>query len=234
MSKKTEPVREGFTRVILVRHGETVCNIEGKYQGRIDSPLTPKGERQALCAAESLKDHDIARIYSSPLKRAVRTAEIVRGGRDIQITMDQRLLEIDCGLWEGVTFKDVRERYPRDLEIWEQEPHRHVMPGGESLMHVHDRVREAFIDIVAQNSGKTVLIVSHLVLIMLFMAHCAGENVADLWRTQNQGNAAISIVDVDTDKNIHIVTRGDCSHLGQEDFSFENWQSWTWDESKAQ
>ncbi len=218
------------TRVILVRHGETVCNIEGKYQGRIDSPLTPKGERQALCVAKSLEAYNIAKIYSSPLKHALRTAEIIRGKRNIEIATDRRLLEIDCGEWEGVTFRDVQEQYPKELEIWEQEPHKHVMPGGEALMDVYMRVSEAFTDIAERNKGKTVVIVSHLVLIMLCMVHCAGEKAADLWRTQNQGNAAINVVEVDAGNKIRIITRGDCSHLGQEDFSFENWQSWTWDE----
>ena len=142
------------TRVIIVRHGETVGNIEGGFQGRTDSALTPKGERQAFLAAQRLKDQNITKIYSSPLSRAIKTAEIIRGTHDIEILTDDRLLEIDCGEWEGKSYDEANEMFPESMYEWEQEPHKHVMPGGESISQVLERVSEVFKEVVSDNSGN--------------------------------------------------------------------------------
>ncbi len=165
------------TKVIIVRHGETVGNIEGEFQGRTDSALTPKGVRQALCVEESLRNQNITKIYSSPLQRAVRTAEIIRGKRDIEILTDERLLEMDCGLFEGMNYNDAKEMLPNQFHTWENEPQNHVMPEGESFLQVLERASEVIEEIVSKKFWKND---SHCVPLLAYYAlygtSCRREN----------------------------------------------------------
>lgn len=213
MSTENERGQNKATRLIIIRHGETVGNREGGFQGRTDSELTPTGELQASLVAEKLKEESITKIYSSSLSRAIRTAEIIRGPKKIKILTDDRLLEMDCGEWEGMHYSQAKEMFPDQFYTWENEPHNHVMPEGESFSQVYERASEVIKEIVSRNTGQTILIVSHCLLIMLFMAYHAREKLNDFWLPGRQCNTAINIVEVSGDEGVHIVTRGDCSHL---------------------
>lgn len=213
-----------MTRVIIVRHGETYLNLDDVFQGWIDSKLTRKGLEQAKRVADRLKDEKIDFIYSSPFKRALKTAEVIRNGRQLQIIEDDRLKEIKCGMWEGSKFIYVRDKYPIEYGIWEKTPHLHRIRGGETFIDVYSRSTDLLKEVIRRYEGKTVLISSHMVTVLLMMTYFGGEGIDQLWNTAKQGNTAVNIVDIDSEGNFNIVCRGDVRHLQGMDFSYRFWE----------
>ena len=120
-------------RVILVRHGETIWNEEQRYQGASDPPLSERGELQARRLAARLASESIGLIYSSDSTRALQTADQIAAHHGRQVRADPRLREMDFGDWEGLTYSEIRERYPQALARWQGDPLATSPPGGESL-----------------------------------------------------------------------------------------------------
>ena len=201
------------TTLIIVRHGEAEFNIAHRIHGKLNSPLTEKGIRQAEKAAEALAGIHIDAIYSSPQQRVVTTTGILKQDRDCPVTYDQRLAEMDCGSWDGKTEEFIRAEYPDDMRLWETLPHLHTMPGGESLADVRARLT-AFLDgVLKQNRGMTVLVVSSQVPVMMMTMIFAQEPDEALWQTPPQGNTAINVVEIDDAGSAAILRRGDVGHL---------------------
>lgn len=196
------------TRLIIVRHGETEYNTQKRYQGQSESPLTERGREQAKSAAKRLCAENIDLIYSSPLSRALDTAKIIRGDRDIKIVTDKRLSEIKCGKWEGIQFDELKEMYPCEMDTWLNQPVIHRMPGGETMAEVDARAREFLDEILGKYEGKTILIVTHVIVVLLLMIHFAGEKMEDIWSTPKQLNASINIVEIE-EGEVRIITRAE-------------------------
>jgi probable phosphoglycerate mutase len=148
-------------RLVLVRHGETIWNEEGRLQGATDVPLSQRGRAQAARLAERLAGQTFAAIYASDLRRASETAAILAASHDLPVRLDPRLREQSKGVWEGLTWPDIEERYPDDLARWEVD--RDHPPGGaESASAVEARVRAALAAIRAAHPGdEAVLLVGH-------------------------------------------------------------------------
>jgi broad specificity phosphatase PhoE len=134
--------------LFLVRHGETDWNRDGRYQGHADPPLNYSGRAQAQQLADSLLELDA--IYTSDLRRAAQTAEIIGAGRDIPVILDPGLREIDVGSWSGLTRSEIEERFPGAIEH-----------DGESRADHLSRVVAAVERIAARHPEERVLIVSH-------------------------------------------------------------------------
>jgi broad specificity phosphatase PhoE len=149
-----------MTRLYVVRHGETPWNVEGRYQGQLDPPLTEKGERQAQATAQELAAIGFEAIYSSGLTRARQTAEVLANRLAMPIRFDRRLREINQGAWEGVVIDDIRAHWPDEIKGWETDPWRHHPPGGETLYQLQARVYTA-IDEIAQAHRQPVAIFTH-------------------------------------------------------------------------
>ena len=150
-----------MTRFCLIRHGQTDWNLEGRYQGQGDVPLNETGRAQAWALAETLKGQTFAAIYSSDLKRAKETADIVAAMLHMPVRLDRRLREINQGEWEGQLVDVIRDRYN---EIWQQrkaDPESVSAPGGETVGQVAARVREALCEIAHLYPDSPVLIASH-------------------------------------------------------------------------
>jgi broad specificity phosphatase PhoE len=198
------------TRLIIVRHGETEYNLQKRYQGQMESSLTQRGREQAACAAERLKGERFDAIFSSPLSRAMDTAAIIRGERDTPIIPDMRLAEIKCGIWEGMQFDEMKAQFPNEMNTWLTQPHLHRMPGGgETLEDVKARACDFLDAILHDHKGKTILVVSHVVVILMMMMHFAGERPEDIWSAPKQGNTAINIVEIGEDGKTDIIARGE-------------------------
>ena len=105
------------TTVILIRHGETDWNVLHRFQGLTDIPLNDTGRQQAGFAKNGLGDMEIDAIYTSPLQRAVETAEIIRGDREIPIYPTEGLREMGIGEWEGLLVSEIDEKYPGWYDI---------------------------------------------------------------------------------------------------------------------
>jgi broad specificity phosphatase PhoE len=148
-------------QIILVRHGQTDWNLQGRCQGSTDLDLNPSGVEQAETLALGLRQEKIHAIYSSHLNRALQTADRIRQYHRIDVIADEDLRELDHGHLEGLTFVEVRERYPEFIGRWRREPALLTVPGGESLTDVERRIWQAMQRIACSHSSETVLVVTH-------------------------------------------------------------------------
>jgi 2,3-bisphosphoglycerate-dependent phosphoglycerate mutase len=158
-----------MTEVILVRHGETLWNQQGRMQGQQDSPLTELGVRQARQVARRLKDLAFAALYSSDLGRAYRTALTVAEETGREIIADTRLRERHFGVFEGLTHAEIRTRYPEHYERFASRDPEFAMPGGESAAAFRERCLACMGEIASRHEGATAVVVAHgLVLDALY------------------------------------------------------------------
>ena len=160
------------TATLLLRHGQTPMSVQKRYAGqspKTDAPLTDTGVRQAVAAAKRLASAGIDAIVASPLQRTVRTAEQVAAVTGVPVLTDEGFRETDFGAWEGLTFAEVRERWPSELTTWLADPSV-APPGGESFDQVSERVTAALHRILAERAHQTVLIVSHVTPIKTLVA----------------------------------------------------------------
>jgi ribonuclease H / adenosylcobalamin/alpha-ribazole phosphatase len=157
------------TVTLLLRHGQTPMSVQKRYAGLSDVPLTEVGVQQAAAAGKRLASVGLTAIVTSPLARAVRTAEQVAAATGAPVEADEGFRETDFGAWDGLTFAEVRERWPAELTAWLADP-AVAPPGGESLTDVSARVDSALRRVLAGHQGRTVLIVSHVTPIKTLVA----------------------------------------------------------------
>jgi len=144
----------------FVRHGETHWNVEGRFQGRLESDLTPRGEAQARTTAETVASLGVDAIVASPLRRARRSAEILADVAGLPLTIDERLAEWDAGEWSGHLRADIEARWPEAWAAWRADPWTVGAPGGETFADLEARGRAALEPILAGPAARTA-IVSH-------------------------------------------------------------------------
>jgi broad specificity phosphatase PhoE len=156
-----------MTRLVLCRHGETDWNVEGRYQGQADPPLNATGLAQARALADMLRGVGLEVIYSSPLRRAVQTAEIVAEHLGLPVLMEPRLMEIHQGDWQGRLRSEIIARDPDLFRRWQTEPWTVSPPGGESVAQVQERVNGALDDILKQHHGRCIGLFAHRIPIAL-------------------------------------------------------------------
>ena len=151
------------TRVLAIRHGETAWNLEGRMQGHLDIPLNDTGRWQAhrLALALAVSEQNIAAIYASDLLRAHQTAEAVAIGSGRKIGIEVALRERCFGIFEGLTFKEIAKRWPREAERWRVRDPDFTPEGGESLRVFYARCVEAITRLAAAHPGQTIALVAH-------------------------------------------------------------------------
>lgn len=147
----------------MIRHGETALNAKGCYYGRTDAVLSEKGIFQARYLKEILKEVSFDYIVASPLVRAYNTAQIVMEEREQEIFGDRRLMEQDFGIFEGMTYKEIQNTYPKELDAWNEEFSTYRIPKGESFADVRSRAEDFLRDIPSgrESKGEKMLIVAH-------------------------------------------------------------------------
>jgi len=208
------PSSEPATRLILVRHGETPLSVERRFSGRGDPALTERGQAQALAAAarvsELLRD-DAPQIVGSSLTRARQTAEQIAALLGGGVSTDERLVECDFGEWEGLTFGEVRQRWPRELDAWLHSTGV-APPGGESFDQVAARILPAVVELRERYSGQDVVVVSHVTGIKLTLREALDAGAHFLHRL-HLDPAGISVVESWTDGGISVRLVNDTSHL---------------------
>ena len=208
------PALENATRIILVRHGETAMTRQGRYSGRGDVPLSDEGEAQAMAAGGRVAglSRDVTAVLSSPLRRCARTAELIAaevGG--VPVTVLDDLIECDFGAWEGLTFAEVQERWPREMQAW-LDSTSVAPPGGESFQTVAKRVRKALATVVRAYPGGVVVLVSHVSPIKLILRDALAASDAFLHRLFLDA-AGVSTMDVWPDGNIAVRSVNETAHL---------------------
>lgn len=152
---------ELVTELVVVRHGETLWNAQGRLQGHIDGKLSPLGHRQAQAIAERLGREAFHALYSSDLGRAVQTATCIASRLGLPLNTDQRLRERCLGIFQSLTWAQVQQRYPVEYARFVAGRPDYEIPDGESSRQVHDRVVAAMKDIITRHAGQRVAIVTH-------------------------------------------------------------------------
>jgi broad specificity phosphatase PhoE len=169
-----------MTQIILVRHGETEWNVKEVFRGRIDIELNETGLKQAQLLAKYLSDIKIDAIYSSPLKRALTTAEIMASYHKLKVEIAPGLIDFDYGEWQGLPHQEVRDKYSRLYAQWINHPDRLRMPAGESLDEVRKRAMSVVDRVIAKYEGSVVL-VSHRVVNKVLICALLGLDNSHFW-----------------------------------------------------
>jgi ribonuclease H / adenosylcobalamin/alpha-ribazole phosphatase len=204
----------GATRVLLVRHAQTALNASGRYSGRGDVPLSERGEVQALATGVRIAAlaPAAAVVMTSPLARCRATAAAIAealGG--VPVEVDPDLVECDFGEWEGLTFAEVRERWPDRLAEWLADT-AVAPPGGESFAAVATRTRRALASVRTTYRDATVVVVSHVSPVKLILRDALAAGDAFLHRLYLDA-AGLSTVDYWPDGGIAVRSVNDTSHL---------------------
>ena len=145
-----------MTKIIIVRHCQAEGNLKRFFQGSIDTDITELGEKQIEKVAELLSGEPIEVMYSSPKKRAMKTAEGINIYHKLPIKTDDEIVEIDAGDWEGVLLTDIEKIYPEQMDNWRNDPAKFHAPNGESMAEVYERVKKALLRIVSENKDAPV------------------------------------------------------------------------------
>lgn len=169
-----------MTTIVLARHGDTDWNLEEIFRGRADVELNEAGIRQAELLAGYLEGWPVEAVYSSPLKRALRTAEIVAAPHRLGVTLSQELIDLHFGEWQGLSHHAVRERYKALYAQWLHNPHLAQVPGGESLDDVGTRATGLVHRVIAEHQG-TVVLVSHRVVHKVMICALLGLDNSHFW-----------------------------------------------------
>jgi broad specificity phosphatase PhoE len=182
-----------MARFILIRHGQTDWNVIGRYQGQADPPLNQRGLEQARHLAQELESVQLDRLVSSPLLRALQTAQVIAEHLNIPLQTEPRLREIHQGDWQTRLRAEIEDLYPELFKAWETEPWQITPPGGESLQQVQERVFRAMDEILVRWPEQVVGIVAHRIPIALLKMRYQGLD-PDIIRTLDLPNTYFETV----------------------------------------
>lgn len=202
-----------MTKLIIVRHCQAEGNLKRFFQGSIDTDITDLGKRQIESVAELLSDKHIDVMYSSPKKRALKTAEGINIYHNLPIKIDEEIVEIDAGSWEGVLLTDIEKIYPEQMDNWRNNPAKFHAPDGESMAEVYARVKKALLRIVSENKNKTVCIVSHGCAIKNMMCFAHGWEVDNIKQVPLGTNTSVNVVEFDEDFKPSVTIENYTEHI---------------------
>lgn len=212
------------TTLFLIRHGETEGSEKKRYKGSVDVALSVKGVEQAGKAAVFVRDYlkktvadrakgylqDIQKgtdrpirpggtamlesVYCSDLSRAVKSAEKIAGPHECEPVRVPELRERNFGIWENMSFLEIRDQYPVEFNDWADNPLQFSPPGGESTLDLRDRVLPAFNRILESHPGQCVAIVAHGGVNRVLLCHILGIPLENIFRIE-QDYAAVNIIE---------------------------------------
>jgi probable phosphoglycerate mutase len=200
---------------VLLRHGETPLTPQKRFSGSggTDPALSEAGREQAERVAVALaRRGTIQEIVASPLARTRETAGIVAARLGLDVTLEDGLRETDFGAWEGLTFGEVRERHPEDLNAWLGDPEAHPTGGGESFAETAERIAATRDKLVAAYAGRTVLLVTHVTPIKTLVRLALGAPPESMFRMELSA-ASVSVIAYYADGNASVRLLNDTSHL---------------------
>jgi 2,3-bisphosphoglycerate-dependent phosphoglycerate mutase len=162
------------TEFLLIRHGETIWNVEGRFQGQQDSPLTPLGIAQAAAAAVHVRTYAPTALYSSDLTRTLQTAQPIADATGLTIIHEPALRERNLGIFEGLTHAEAEMRHVAEYTRFAAREPEYVLPAGESLAQLSRRGMRILATLAQRHSGERVAIVSHGALLTAILRHIQG------------------------------------------------------------
>lgn len=205
-----------MTQVYIVRHCETMGNHLKVFQGSSDYPISPVGEKQIAALGERFKDISVDAVYSSPYPRAKKTAAAIAENKGLEIIEDNGLREINGGIIEKMTLKDIFENHRQLEDDWNLAPQNFHAENGESMCSVYQRVSKAFMEIVKKNKDKTIAVVSHGAAIrnlLCFLIHGDIEKLNDIGWCDN---TAVCLVEFDENLKHNVKFLNCTKHLSEE------------------
>lgn len=176
-----------MTTLLLIRHGQTAWNLAGKYTGQADIPLNDTGRLQARSLVATMAQQSVDAIYSSDLIRAIETAELAaaecknRQGQPLTIQTDFRLREISQGVWEGMHFDEIKQRFGAEFAAREANPLEVAAPEGETVGEVQQRVLSAIYDICHEHPHGRVMITGHGLALAIVRIWLLDHPIQDVW-----------------------------------------------------
>jgi broad specificity phosphatase PhoE len=195
--------------VYVARHGETTWNLAGRYQGRLESDLSPLGARQALALANAMARDEVARVVSSPLGRCVATAQPVADRAGVSVEIDDRLIEIAHGTWEGRLRDEIAANDPARYRAWRRDPAHVQFENGENIGDVLERWRDFAASFV---TPAPALIVTHDAVVRVALVDATSRKLEDFWRVRVE-NGAYATFDVAAGRWT-LVEQNVAGHLG--------------------
>jgi phosphoserine phosphatase len=200
-------------KLLLVRHGQTDWNIARRFQGHSNVPLNEFGRKQAAALADRLSAQHVDAVYSSDLERAIETARmIVRVlSSKPDLYSDSRLREINFGDWEGLSYSEIKERYPSALAERENDIYKNAPPNGETLEQLSARVQSMLDELNVKHQDQTVLIVAHGGVLQVLLCCVLRLNPTMYWQF-HLSTASISEIALYPDGAI-LNVMNDTSHL---------------------
>jgi phosphoserine phosphatase len=184
------------TTLYLVRHGATDANLLRPYvlQGRgMDLPLNDRGRRQAQSVRKLFEGTAIAAVYSSPLRRALETAQAIAEPHRLDVATVDALIECDVGRWEGMAWEQIRREFPQEYEDFQRDQSQFPYLGGETYRDVSLRALPAVADLLERHAGRSVVAVAHNVVIRACVATLLGISLARA-KDVNQGNGGVNVL----------------------------------------
>lgn len=205
-----------MTTLIIVRHGQSVANLEGKFAGqRYDAPLSPLGHEQAERTAEYIvSKYKVDKVYASDLKRAFQTAEHIADKLGMEVIPNSGMREVYAGSWEGMKFDDLDVAYEKEYKVWKTDIGEAVCVGGEKVSELADRVLDAITKIAEENDGKTVVVATHATPVRALETLWRGKTIPEMKDVPWVTNASVTMAEYD-DGIFNLISVGDDAHLNE-------------------
>ena len=201
------------TTLYLIRHAEAAGNKNRTFQGRADAPLTDHGRLQLRDLAERFRTVAFDAIYSSPLQRAYETAQAVNTYHHLPIHLEEGIIELDGGRWEGVHLSQLAQSSPELMDAWMHHLQDFQAPGGESFRQVYDRVQATIQRLLSTHPGKIVVLVGHGCSIKTALCYCHNLPLEHLQEMPWCENTGVTKVEFDQGGHPQVVYENDSSHL---------------------
>ena len=203
-----------MTTLLLIRHGASCANVEHRFVGQTDSPLSEWGKAQAERTADYIvANYAVDRVYASDLSRAYQTGKVIADRLGIEVIPDRRLREIHVGIWEDSCFAEMLAKGEPFFRLWKQDFGKIVCPEGESVAEVQKRMAEALEQIARENDGKTVAVASHAAAIRSVQCLYEGKTLEEMKDIPWVTNASVTVLQY-ADNRMKLVSVGYDAHLG--------------------
>ncbi len=203
-----------MTTLYFIRHGESQANLERRFAGSTDVPLTEKGREQAEKTAEFLQDIPFTAVYASDLVRAYETGLATARRHGLPVVQTPVLREIHAGEWEEQSFDDLRRLYAQDYSVWQNNIGLCTPTGGEPVAAMQQRIRRAVEEIVCRHPGETVCVATHATAIRVMEGLWTHTPLAELHTIPWVSNASVTVVAYDENGESRLVSRDLHDHLG--------------------
>lgn len=221
------------TRLYLVRHGATNLTAEDRFSGSVGVDLSDEGRRQAELLGRRLLREGMTAIYCSPLSRTVETASLIAAKSGLTPQHVDGLREISHGRWEGLTRREVEERFLDEYLSWEEDPFTFAPEGGESGVAVLARALPAIRGIITSHVGERVVVVSHKATIRLIISSLLGFDARGYRDRLDQAPACLNVLDFRDPVHARLMLFNDTTHYSEEARrSTQSLSKW-WDETSG-